>query len=399
MPRIPKNQLTLEPFGKDGWRLFGNVLGKKIRMRSQDHTALAKRKRELEATLAPADATNVSLRETWLSEKQLRDAEAATLRANGRSLLECVQHAKKSDEVQRPMKREAGLLEWLSHLEHRLKRFPATLTKNRTRVEAFFAACPAVEKLDEFTAEDVESWVFRKGIATNTQLTDATVLAAFFKYAVKMSWVATSPVKIDFVDLAASARRMERARILSPEQCEALLEAAEGYDKGRLVPFVLLSTWCFMRNAEVLRTRPEDIDWDAAAPAVTIDPRKRRTVSYRRVPIPAKALKRLRRIRADDGWADGSPVFWSRREWDHVRKIAGLIDVSPPANPRQKTHAKIAESLWQENILRHTGISYRYQQTGDISLVTREAGNSSATAFEHYMHLPKPGASKAFYAI
>jgi integrase len=377
MARLAKNELFLDQIQPGVWKLYGQILGAQIRRKSTDLKKLEDLRDSLLKKVAPAAQDKHTLRSTWLSEGQLRDAESATLRANGRTLLDCVIHAKRSDDVQRPMGREAGVLEWMSQLEHRLKRFPATLTKNRTRVEAFFNACPAATKLHEFTSEDVEGWVFRKGIATNTQLTDGTVLSAFFKFAEKMSWVAKSPVTIDLKELAGRARRVERTRILTPTQCNALLEAAEGYDNGRLVPFVLLSTWCFMRNAEVLRTRPEDIDWDAKEPAVTTEPRKRRTVSYRRVPIPKNALKRLRKIREEKLWPDGSTVFWSRREWDQVRKIAGLIDVAPPANPKQKTHAKIADSVWQENILRHTGISYRYQQTGDISLVTREAGNSS----------------------
>ena len=397
MARPTTNPLSIDQVRPGVWRLYGRFLGKKIRKQSPDLAVLQRLRDEMLAKLAPAAEVNHALRSTWLTEAQLRDAEAAVLRANGRSLLDCVQHAKKGDEVLRPMKPAAALEEWIAYLRVRLKRFDATLKKNRARVQAFFEATPDVTELHDFTPEDVERWVFRHGISTRTQLTDAMVLNPFFKYAVKMSWVARSPVMLDFVDLAARARRVERARILSPEQCSALLNAAEAYDV-RLVPYVLLATWCFLRNAEVLRVVPEDIDWEAAAPAVTIEPRKRRTVSYRRVPIPPNALRRLRALRKEGVWPDGARVFWSRREWDHVRKLAGLIDLEPPASPRQKTHPRVAHSEWQENILRHTGISYRYQQTGDIALVTREAGNSSATAFEHYLHLPKTGAAGRFYA-
>lgn len=386
------------------WRLFGYFLGEKIRQQSHDYEKLLRQKQDFEKKITPAAVDNHTFRNTWLTEAQLRDAEAAVLRANNRKLLDCVIHAKRSDEVQRPIDRDVALAEWISYLRTRLKRFDATITKNKARVTAFFKATPEPQKLHEFTSEDVEAWVFRQGIASLTQLTDGSVLNSFFRYAVKMSWVAVSPVAIDFSDLAARARPKERARIFSPEQCAALLKAAEDYrateqdPRGQLVPYVLLSTWCFLRNAEVLRVTPEDIDWDAREPAVTIDPRKRRTVSYRRVPIPANALKRLRKIRAAGLWPDRTPVFWSRRDWDQIRQRAGLIDVDPHAHRKHGTHKKIAVSHWQENILRHTGISYRYQATGEIGLVVREAGNSSATAFEHYMHLPKIGAAQKFYA-
>jgi integrase len=399
VPRVPKNQLSLEQLPDGRWRLFGYLLGEKIRQQSHDYEKLLNRKQELEKKITPSAVDNHQFRNTWLSEAQLRDAEAAVLRANGRKLLDCVIHAKRGDEVQRPIKREIALEEWLAYLRTRLRRFDITIKKNRDRVESFYEATPLPKMLHEFTAEDVEAWVFRHGTATYTQLTDASVLRTFYRHAVKMSWIAVSPVAIDFSDLAGRAKPAERPRILTPAQCTALLHAAEEYDHGRLVPYTVLATWCFARNAEVLRILPADIDWEAATPTVTIEPRKRRTVSYRRVPIPAGVFKRLVATREAGLWPDKTPVFWSRREWDQVRAKAGLVDLQPAAEVKKKTHRKVITSLWQENILRHTGISYRYQQTGDITPVCREAGNSSDTAFRHYLDLPREGAADLFYAV
>jgi hypothetical protein len=399
LPRAPKNKLTLHRTPDGTYRLFGHFLGKKIRLQSLNPDAMRNKKQDLERQLAEATEDKHEFRNTWLTEKQLRDAEAAVLRANGRTLLDCVIHAKKGDEVQRPIDRDAALKEWLAYLTTRTQRFERTRKKNEARVRAFFKATPEPQELHEFTPEQVEAWVFRGGTSTNTQLTDASVLRTFFRHAEKFSWVAASPVTIDFKDLAARARPVERPRILTPAQCGALLAAAERHDKGRLVPYVVLSTWCFVRNAEVLRIVPEDIDWEGATPSVMLEPRKRRTVSYRRVPIPPRAFERLRKARADGLWPDGSPVFWSRREWDQVRAAAELIGLQPAKDVKGKTHRTQVTSLWQDNILRHTGISYRYQQTGDITLVCREAGNSSDTAFRHYLDLARAGAAEAFYAI
>jgi integrase len=162
------------------------------------------------------------------------------------------------------------------------------------------------------------------------------------------------------------------------------------------VPFVILSTWCFMRAAEVRRTRWADINLDPAQARVEIDPRKRGTASYRVVTLPECARVELEAWRAKHRPADATTVHFSTKDFLQVKQTAGLLEVA--RERKRKAVSRVVNSLWQPNILRHTGISYFYQKTGDIREVCRQAGHSSDTAFKHYLHLPKPGEAEEFYA-
>lgn len=344
---------------------------------------LEKEKSSMESQVAQADATRPVLRATWLSEEQVRDAEAATTRALGRSLLSCVIEAEKTDTVQRPMEHDKAVTYWISHLRDKLKRYPQTLQKNKNRIEAFFRSAPAVKYAHDVTPRNIDAWVFRSGVQTGTQVSDAAVVRAFFNFAAERGWVGKSPFRINMADLAGGVRRKERPRILSVEQCEKLL-AVVWFQEPRLIPYLMLSTWAFLRNAEACRATWDDVKLDGKA-NVAVWPRKRGTPSYRRVPLPACAVAWLTFARAEGFWAKDKPVWWERCAWDRVRERAGLLD-------------RKARS-WQDHILRHTGISYRYQETGDITLVTREAGNSSDTAFAHYLDLPEDGSAERFFGM
>lgn len=207
-------------------------------------------------------------------------------------------------------------------------------------------------------------------------------------------WAAANPVTVNLRELATRSHNTERPRILTPAQCQAITTAAKTMFDGELLAFVVLSTWCFMRRAEVIRTTPKDIDLSRGI--VEVSPRKIGTPSYRRVSIPNNARTMLQWC-IDQQRIPPTGVLFNRARFDAIRAAAGIVTLGP----RTRRHARRAmlESAWQDNILRHTGISYLFAKSGDITDVCRQAGNSSSTAFRHYLDLPAPGAEKAFFKI
>lgn len=395
MARLARNELNLTEIRPGVWRLFGYHLGKRIRQRSKDVQTLIDRKEELEKALA-ATSRKEELRPTWLSESQLKDAEAAVLRANGRwPLLDCVvakEHA--APPPLKPKGRKEAVAAWLKHLEHKLGRFPRTVEKNKSRIDALFRRHP-VSYVHEMSGAMAEEHVFRPGIGGRTQVTDASALRTFGAFCLKQGWITSNTYDIDTSQL--NVRSTERPRILTPEQCAAYLQAAIDEPGSQLVPFVVLTTWCLLRRAEAERTLPKDIHLEDDHSYIEVDPRKRGTPSYRTVKIPENARRVLIWCTQQELLKDGEPVFFNTVVFNRVRARAGLITIAPP--DKRGARSKIVESTWQDNITRHSGISYLYQQNGDIRETTRQAGNSDATAFEHYLQLPRPGAADRFYAI
>jgi len=398
MGRHKKQELVITGDAERGYELRGHMNGRRFRRRSRVLEDLESIKNREEHALAKARASTLTtaLRQTWLSEAQLRDAEAAATRAGNHRLLDCVVAAERVLPRVERIACTTARDEWLAELKQR-GRFPRTLAKNKDRVDRFLAHAGEPRFLTDLNPDMAHAWVFR-GTKGYTALTDATVLLGWLRWCVRRRYLALLPAEIDTRDLAERSRSIATARILTPAEAGRLLEAAATIAGGKLVPYVVLTTWCMLRHAEALRTTPAQIKLNLAVPVVETAPRKRRTASYRQVPIPANVLPFLRAAveRGAFDWQPPAPkprrsrppkgkrpvrpagTYWTRSAWLAVRTAAGL-------------------KQWQENLLRHTGISYRHQATGDMRQVCREAGNSDETSFRHYLTLPHEGDATKFY--
>jgi len=211
-------------------------------------------------------------------------------------------------------------------------------------------------------------------------------------------WIGQSPFSIDMEDLRATAKPMGRPQILTPQQCHRLLAEAAKYRNGIMLPFAAISTWGFLRAAEVCRTTGNEIKLDEKTPIISVYPVKRGTVSYREVTVPENMVPVLRHCMRRELIKKTTPIFFSRDMWETIRERAKLIEVTYVKQPNGKRPKRRIKNLfWQESILRHSGISYLFQKTGDIKEVCRQAGNSTETSFAHYLKLPKQGACDEFY--
>lgn len=404
MPRIAKNQLVIRPIpGTDFFFLTGQCDGKQIRLKSRDVAELEIKKAELELQVqhkARLLASAPIQQYSYLSVDQMRDAEAAfkalLSSRNTCTLLEAVTVGIAHLGTGSNVNAVVALNEWQDYQRDTEQLFDATLKTNKDIVTAFLEHAKIVT-LGEITPNMIDSFVATGRVKSGTRLTRAARLNAWFNFCVdRKKYLRASPMGLDMPALAKRAERdRERARILKPEQCQALLDAAASMHGGLLLPYTILATWCFMRNAEVLRTTPEAISFNAVA-TVDVFPRKAGTASYRRVKIPKNVTGLLKACIDSEVWKKGKPVPFSRNYWDDVREAAGLV-VRGKAT-REGMHRPITGGVWQENLLRHTGISYHHQMYGDITNTAREAGNSQDVAFKHYISLPIDGDAEKFYS-
>ena len=419
MARHRENLLRIIPVAGGSWLLDGFHLGKRIRKQGRDVNALRVQMQEMQAMLTQARENIMAPRMTRLTEAHLRDAEAAVERAGGRSLLACVIASDRVMVHGDPVPLTQALTDWLAHQSER-GRQKGTLDNNLGRSRAFiaFLADLGITTVGAVTPEHYESFIYRGKRADFTRKNDASVLQAWANHWKKRRWVREIPFEVDFKDLNSRARAVDLPRILTPGQAHALLAAAKARGGARLAAYVALACWCFARHAEVLRVSTDDLKLEGKIPVVEIRPRKRGTVSYRAVTVPACVLQVLRDAKAEavaahevdraakiakaktpeaqaeaEKLPPGPVVSWGRVRWGAVREAAGLAERGAVANKKRPVHS----AIWQENILRHTGISYFFQKSGDMRETTRQAGNSSDTAFRHYLNLPVEGAAEAFF--
>lgn len=422
-----QNKLTIEPFEAGSFRLFGKVMtpnnagvwiNTKIRKRSKDLSELMTMKEDLErAALAYVQGlkNRTERHETFLSHSQLRDAESAyRILPPTRTLKECVEAGLMMLGDGAPVAIELAVTEYEVFMKRR-KLEASSMTANMNRL-ARFTTWAKKKMLPELTSDLIENYVRRDGVAPLTAVGDAAVLHTFFKFCVKPGkFIKINPVQLDMKELRKRAKPTTEPEIFSPEEAQALLDSCVSFrnHEGQLVPgavlFVIASTWCFMRKSEVLRLKPEQVITTSGAVKIHLRGKKIGS-KFRYVTVPSNvapllldAIKRGAFIdklcdKSQPGYSPNSEsVKFSVWDWRMIRARAGLLKLKH--NPKRPSRPITESSDWAPSILRHTGMSYLYQETGDAEEVTKRAGNSEDVAFVHYLRHAEPDAFKKFNAV
>lgn len=409
---MPKNQLTIKPLADAAgqpvfnlnkeplYRLFGYIDGEKIRVRSSDLVKLEqiKKTKEDAATANSAkieDALHV--RQTHLDRAQLNDAEEATRRlVAGRTLLECVLLANRVLGDGKPVKFEDMRGKWEQQMKRR-KLSEKTIYNNLKNL-GHFIEFAKVTFIHEATTKLIEDFVHRPDFAPFSAVSFAARLSAFFSFCLDEKCLRENPFKIDLTELQDRARPVKEPDILTPAQCQALLTAAvNSDDMPHAVFFVIASLWCFMRTSEVERLTKENIlirrGPKGELVSVKIHARGDKLGSeWRDIPVPANVAALLVESIERGAFNRKGKIHFDNFNRQKLRERAGLSQLD-----KKK---KIIGGVWSSNIMRHTGISYLFQETeGDIDLVTRRAGNSAKVAFMHYLRHAEPDAFKHFNAV
>jgi integrase len=162
-------------------------------------------------------------------------------------------------------------------------------------------------------------------------------------------------------------------QIFTPEEMEKLLLVAH----ARILPVVAIGAFAGIRSAEIQRLHWEDIKWDRGH--IEISGRKAKTAARRLVPLTENL-----------------------KAW-----LAPWREASGPIVPISDTSGSLGDlgikaqipGGWRQNALRHSFISYRVAETGDVPRTALEAGNSPRMIFRHYREVVDGEAAKKWFAI
>lgn len=380
--------LKIEPMADGGYRLFGYIDGEKVRKQGTDLAKLERAKLEMEhQALAYRTATSDLhiLPPSWISLGQLRDAEGAfrMLQGTRLTLAQCVELGIKKLGAGEPVpwaKALADFETWMKERRLSEKHIEETLR----RLNLFFK-WSRVASIQEVDPKQIDRFCKASKDSANTRLHNATKILSFFNYAASNTgggWLRESPFQTDMKELKKAADRTRgRARILSPIQAEALLKAALSVDEGFYTPHIVLQMFGGMRGPEAAGVTKSDFRLKGTQYMVMVSAGISKTGSQRWVTLPENV----------------TPLIQTCMELDY-------IDAKPLGKLTRKALEKLLEaselaSVWQQNIMRHTGVSYYFQQTGDAQETARWAGHDTSVMFKHYVHLAEDGDHKKFYAI
>lgn len=258
-----------------------------------------------------------------------------------------------------------GTLKWDKALElflgarEKRKRADRTLGNLKNRLKAYAKEyCPGT--VGDLTAENIESWIDRKGISSLTARNDFAALRGFANWLVDKGHLGKSPLaKLESPHVDASL-----PKVFSLEECDRVLKAAKQMNALR---YYAIALYAGLRQSEIVALPEDAIGKDHIA---VIGIGKKRSRTKRVVPVCPR-LSSILKV------TQGEPLTFDA--YRH-KKI--------------KTLAKVA---WQEDILRHTWVSYRLALTGDAARTAMEAGHDSATMARYYVNARSKVEAEAFF--
>ena len=367
------------PSGEIVFRVAGWLDGKRVRKNLATRVEAQAERQALELAALQGES-GMRVAATRLADDQLREAEAAFHRLEGRarSLAFYLDYALSNyrDPVNDMSLAEAAKLylavreddEKLGHISHR------QFTSYRCELRALQSAFPA-KKVAELAPGALTDFFRRDSASKKTFNNRRGLVGAFLKYCLLRDWVATNVIeKIEHY--RSIGHRRGSAPTLNATQCAEIMEWAEIEHDGALVPFIALCLFAGIRPdlyvGEISKLEPKHVRLDTGV--ITIEPEVSKVRMKRTVAIQPNLA----------AWLRAYPLE------------------SFPIWPRGFKRLRLAfrkKFNLSHDILRHTFISMfvgKFRSLGEAAL---QAGNSESIIKKHYLDLKTREEAEEFFSI
>ena len=355
--------LFIYPTKSDSFSLEGVINGKRIRLRYKSLKEAKYKCHDLEEGIS-----DLKIARTKLDKAQLRAAERAfDLLADDESLNKAVRLYLKANKPQRIAVKDA-VWQFLATKENCSKN-TYDQAKGLLMKLVDWADC---RTLDSIRREDAQDYLktARSG-SYNHYLRFAKSL---YKWAISEELTDRNPFK----NIAPKTRIHTEVSVLSCDEAKDLLRASEALYGNELLPYTAITLFAGLRpDSEMRHLAWEAINLEDAEIRVTMG----KTRIPRTVDIPVNLVKWLRKC-------DPSlPIYPKnfRRKWAKVRNKAGFKGGAAKTAKEKAQEAELKP--WVKDYTRHTAISYRVRQMGNIHRTATWAGNSPAMIRSHYLGL------------
>jgi len=175
-----------------------------------------------------------------------------------------------------------------------------------------------------------------------------------------------------------SARKFGEISIYTADEMRRLIAAAD----DRILPLIVIGGFAGLRHAEITRLEWQDIDLEEGF--IEIKAHKAKTDTRRIVPLKENLKAFLLPLAKKNG-----KVVSFVNTTKQLLKTANTGDKAKEIKPLE----------WKHNALRHTYISTRIAESGDVPRVADEAGNSPQVIRTNYLKRIRPAAAAEWFAI
>lgn len=275
----------------------------------------------------------------------------------------------------------------------------------------FLASLFGDKLVSDILPAHVSAAISKPGITTETKEDNRRSMSSFFSWCMDNEYCPTNPAKK--TKRGRIAKDDSEPAVLTMGEVRKLLQIAQAYKGGKLIPYLALSLFAGIRpDREMARLTWDNIDLSAGT--ITIGPkiakmRQRRIVEFATIAskdqhgkdqaLPANLIEWLAPHALNKTPIKGPN--W-RKDFDAIKRMAGYGDPErKPKGPEaeEQKAKRLALKPWQPDVLRHTAISNHlalYQHEGKTATW---AGNSPDIIQRHYKGLVKQADAREFWAI
>jgi integrase len=364
--------------GVFSFRVDGRLHGVRIRrnFKTKEEACAEKAALELKALQSASSVRGTS---TFLSDAQLREAEAAFLRLKDASqslsfLLDYALTNYRAPDRQQTLADAVKAYLATKTAEQARKIISAcqltTITRHLKVLQKHFPKATVAD----LTASRLTAYFQCGNVSLKTYNNRRGVVSTLLKFAFQQDWIAVNPIaKVAYHRIA---HQRGSAATLTAERAQELMTRVENYRDGALVPFFALCLFAgirpCLRTGEILKLQPEHVLLETGV--IHIEPEVSKVKMKRNVTIQPNLAA-----------------------WLRAYPLADFPIIIPAL---QKHRYKIAKEFGlSHDVMRHTFISMfvaKFRSLGEAAL---QAGNSESIIRKHYLDLKSKEEAERFFGI
>ncbi len=234
------------------------------------------------------------------------------------------------------------------------------------------------QEVSTLTPKLIAEYLTALKLAERTRRNHRDVIGFFNRWLVLRGYLAKGTDWLEGVQ-NYSARKLGQISTYTADDMRRLITAAD----KRILPMIVIGGFAGLRHAEIARLEWQDIDLEEGF--IEVKAENAKTDTRRIVPLKPNLKAFLKKL---------------------AKKSGKVVSVVNTTKQLLKTAADTADAEneiealeWKHNALRHTYISARVAETGDVPRVADEAGNSPQVIRTNYLKRMRPAAATEWFAI
>lgn len=234
------------------------------------------------------------------------------------------------------------------------------------------------QEVHTLTPKLIAGYLTALELAARTRRNHRDVIGFFNRWLVLRGYLAKGTDWLDGVQ-NYSARKLGKISTYSAYEMKRLIAAAD----DRILPMIVIGGFAGLRHAEIARLEWQDVDLEEGF--IEVKAENAKTDTRRIVPLRENLKAFLRPLAKKSG------------------KVVSLVNTTKlllkTAADTADAENEVEALEWKHNALRHTYISARVAECGDVPRVADEAGNSPQVIRTNYLKRMRPAAAAEWFGI